>query len=183
MSGKRILQHFVFLQILWSLAVTFSLYECKKNPHTLQCNLSNSQEIYILSVFCFLIKWRTGHSHTEVGCGSGGTDEIKSSFISIFFFSYYVTHLLQKVRGWTGDRPLPLPPPYLPPQPRVSLIRSRSGESFVRANFPSLPFFSPIFIPSPSSRPLFLLPPSPLLPFSSPPPLLQRGKTETVNRL
>ena len=72
------------------------------------------------------------------------------------------------------DRRQASPPPATlpPPQPRVSLIPSRSGESFVRANFPSLPFFpqflSPLHPPAPHFSflpPLFSL----LLPSPAPP--------------
>ena len=53
----------------------------------------------------------------------------------------------------------PLPPPYPPSHPLVSLLPSRSGACFARAKFPpsGLSFFLP-------SRPLFSLLPPPLLP-------------------
>ena len=74
--------------------------------------------------------------------------------------------------GGQGGRPLPLPPPYLPPPTPLS-PSSLLERAQIFSLFPSLPFF----LPSPSSRPLFsLLPPlfsllpPPLLP--PPPPLL-----------
>ena len=70
------------------------------------------------------------------------------------------------MRGWTGGRLLPLPPPYLPLPPLVSLLPSRSGALRARKiDLFSLPRF---FLPSSSSRPLFSLLP-PLLPAPHPP--------------
>ena len=76
--------------------------------------------------------------------------------IILFFLHLYL-------RGWTGGRPLPLPPPYLlPPAPSSpsSLLERRASRAQNFPLFPSLPFF----LPSPSSRPLF----SPLLPPPAP---------------
>ena len=92
---------------------------------------------------------------------------------AIFLFDFCISYL----RGWTGGRPSPplrpLTSPSRPLSPSSPLGAAHEARAQNFPLFPSLPF-SPIFLPSPSSRllfsspPLFSLPPDPHLPLPAP---------------